>query len=101
MPCVILRAADLGIAGTESPADLEADAPLRARLEAIRRAGPMMNLGDVTRKSVPKMTLVSPPRAGRNHLHPHLHPAPLPRRHRRPRRGHGGHRLPPAGLASR
>jgi 4-oxalomesaconate tautomerase len=65
MPCVILRAADVGIAGTESPGELEANAALRARLEAIRlAAGPMMNLGDVARKSVPKMTLVSPPRAG-------------------------------------
>jgi 4-oxalomesaconate tautomerase len=65
MPCVILRAADFGIEGTETPGELEADAALRARLEAIRlSAGPMMNLGDVARKSVPKMTLVSPPRAG-------------------------------------
>jgi 4-oxalomesaconate tautomerase len=65
MPCVILRAADLGIDGTEPCAALETNAPLRARLEAIRlAAGPMMNLGDVTRKSVPKMTLVSAPRAG-------------------------------------
>lgn len=65
MPCVILRAADLGIRGDESPEALETDADLRARLEAIRlAAGPRMNLGDVAGKSVPKMTLVSPPRAG-------------------------------------
>jgi 4-oxalomesaconate tautomerase len=65
MPCVILRAADLGIAGTETPAELEADQALRARLEAIRlRAGPLMNLGDVAAKSVPKMTMVSAPRGG-------------------------------------
>lgn len=65
MPCVILRAADFGLSGAEAPAELEADAALRARLEAIRlQAGPMMNLGDVARKSVPKMTLVSPPRRG-------------------------------------
>ncbi len=65
MPCVILDAADLGIEGSESPADLEANAALRARLEAIRlTAGHLMKLGDVGRKSVPKMTLVSPPRAG-------------------------------------
>jgi 4-oxalomesaconate tautomerase len=65
MPCVVMRAADLGVKGDEAPADLEADAALRARIEAIRlKAGPMMNLGDVTEKSVPKMTLVSPPRAG-------------------------------------
>jgi 4-oxalomesaconate tautomerase len=65
MPCVILRAADFGLRGTETPAELEADADLRARLEAIRlEAGLMMNLGDVAAKSVPKMTLVAPPRAG-------------------------------------
>ncbi len=65
MPCVMLRAADLGIAGDEAPEALEADEALRARLEAIRlAAGPMMGLGDVAEKSVPKMTLVSAPRAG-------------------------------------
>lgn len=65
MPVVILRAADFGKTGDESPEALEADPVLKARLEAIRLAvGPMMNLGDVTRKTVPKMTLVSPPRHG-------------------------------------
>jgi len=65
MPCVLLRAADMGIAGDEAPADLEANADLRARLEAIRlKAGPMMNLGDVAEKSVPKMTMVSKARRG-------------------------------------
>jgi 4-oxalomesaconate tautomerase len=65
MPCAILRAADLGIEGTETPEELEANAGLRTRLEAIRlAAGPMMNLGEVTEQSVPKMTLIAPPRAG-------------------------------------
>ena len=65
MPCVVLRAADMGITGVESPEDLEADTALRDRLEAIRLAcGPRMNLGDVTDKSVPKMTMVSAPRDG-------------------------------------
>jgi 4-oxalomesaconate tautomerase len=65
MPCVVMRAADLGIAGDETPAALEVDAALRERLEAIRlKAGPMMNLGDVAEKSVPKMTMISPPRQG-------------------------------------
>src|SRR5690606_12929346 len=60
MPCVIMRAEDLGIAGTETPAELEANTVLRAKLEAIRlAAGPMMNLGDVSKASVPKMTMVS------------------------------------------
>lgn len=65
MPCVVMRAGDLGIAGTETPQVLEADGGLRQRLERIRlAAGPMMNLGEVAEKSVPKMTMVSPPRAG-------------------------------------
>ncbi len=65
MPCVVMRAADMGIDGDEKPETLEADAALRQRLEAIRRAcGPLMNLGDVTDKSVPKMTMVSRPRQG-------------------------------------
>jgi 4-oxalomesaconate tautomerase len=60
MPCVVLKAADMGIAGTETPAELEANETLRKRLEAIRqKAGPMMNLGDVSDKTVPKMTMVS------------------------------------------
>jgi len=65
MPCVVLRAADLGIAGDESRETLEADDALKARLEAIRLvAGPLMGLGEVAQKSVPKMTLVSPAMAG-------------------------------------
>jgi len=65
MPCVVMRAADLGISGDETPEELEANEGLRATLEAIRlKAGPMMNLGDVTAKSVPKMTMVSAPAHG-------------------------------------
>src|SRR5690554_5112274 len=62
MPCVVLAASDLGLAGNETPETLEANAPLREKLETLRlAAGPMMNLGDVAEKSVPKMTMVSPP----------------------------------------
>jgi 4-oxalomesaconate tautomerase len=65
MPCVIMRAADLGVSGDEAPKALEANAALRAKLEAIRAAaGPLMNLGDVAKKSVPKMVLVSNAKAG-------------------------------------
>ena len=60
MPVVILRAADLGKSGAESPAELEAYTALKARLERIRLSlGPRMNLGDVAKKTVPKMSLVS------------------------------------------
>jgi len=65
MPCVIVAAADLGVTGYEDCAVLEGNEALRARIEALRlKVGPMMNLGDVTAKSVPKMTLVAPPRDG-------------------------------------
>ncbi len=65
MPCVILRASDFGISGEESRDELEANADLKARIEAIRlQAGPLMKLGDVAEASVPKMVLVSPPLAG-------------------------------------
>ncbi|MCA1335962.1 4-oxalomesaconate tautomerase [Pseudooceanicola marinus] len=65
MPCVVIAASDLGITGTETREELEANSALKERLEAIRlKAGPMMNLGDVAEKSVPKMTLVSAPLAG-------------------------------------
>lgn len=65
MPCVVMRASDLGITGQERPEELEANDTLRAKLESIRLAcGPLMNLGDVTEKSVPKMTMVSAPTSG-------------------------------------
>ncbi|MFN3548175.1 MAG: 4-oxalomesaconate tautomerase [Mesorhizobium sp.] len=65
MPCVVMRAADMGISGDEAPKALEANAELRARLESIRlKAGPLMNLGDVEKSSVPKMTMVSAPKNG-------------------------------------
>jgi 4-oxalomesaconate tautomerase len=65
MPCVILDGAALGIEGTEAPEALEADADLRAKIENIRlKAGPLMNLGDVAERTVPKMTMVGPARHG-------------------------------------
>ena len=65
MPVVVMRAADFGKTGYETPEELEADLALKARVEAIRlQIGPRMNLGDVTKKTVPKMCLVAPPRAG-------------------------------------
>lgn len=65
MPVVVLRADDLGIAGSESPSDLDANTELKQRLESIRlQIGPKMQLGDVSGKVVPKMSLISAPRAG-------------------------------------
>ena len=65
MPVVVMRAADFGRTGYETPEALEADTELKARVEAIRlEIGPRMNLGDVATKTVPKMCLVAPPRNG-------------------------------------
>ena len=62
MPEVIIRAKDLGITGYESPSELEANGALRKKLEQIRLAvGPLMNLGDVSKKTIPKMCIISPP----------------------------------------
>lgn len=65
MPVVVMRAADMGVAGTETREELDAHDALKAKMESIRlQAGPLMNLGDVTEKSVPKMTMVSAPKDG-------------------------------------
>jgi len=65
MPVVLLRAADFGLSGYETPRELEADEDLKARIETLRLTlGERMNLGDVTRRTVPKMSLVAPARAG-------------------------------------
>ena len=61
MPVVLLRAVDLGLTGSEAPEALDANEPLKTRLEDIRlQVGERMNLGDVSNKTVPKMTLISP-----------------------------------------
>ena len=63
MPVVVLRAADLGKTGCETPAELDADTKFKACLENIRiAAGERMGLGDVRSKVIPKMTLIAPPR---------------------------------------
>ncbi|WP_122664449.1 4-oxalomesaconate tautomerase [Pseudomonas viridiflava] len=65
MPVVLLRAADLGLNGQESPAELNANEALKAQLESIRlQAGTLMKLGDVSARTVPKMSIVSSPTKG-------------------------------------
>ena len=67
MPCIVMKAADLGATGYETREELEGDgfAAIRARIESIRlAAGPLMNLGEVKDKTVPKMFLVASPRNG-------------------------------------
>ncbi|WP_243719147.1 4-oxalomesaconate tautomerase [Actinomadura sp. 7K534] len=65
MPVVVAAAADLGATGYESPEELGALPGLGDRVQELRlRAGELMGLGDVTTASVPKTTLVAPPRDG-------------------------------------
>jgi len=63
MPVVIMAAEALGKTGHETPAELDADRALLARIEAVRRkAGHLMGMGDVSEMVVPKPVLVSRPR---------------------------------------
>jgi len=65
MPVVVLRASDFQKSGYENPNELEDDVELKARVETIRlQAGKLMHLGDVSEKTVPKMSLVAPARNG-------------------------------------
>ena len=74
MPVVVLKAFDVGITGHESRAELDANEALKAKLESIRLlCGPLMNLGDVSDKTVPKMTMVSVPQNGGAISTPHLY----------------------------
>ena len=61
-PMAFVRAADLGLTGTESPAALDADRALGARLEAIRvAAARVMDIPGSA--AIPKIALVAPPAA--------------------------------------
>jgi 4-oxalomesaconate tautomerase len=65
MPVVVMQAADLGVSGYETRDELNANDALKKRIESIRlQAGPVMKLGDVTKKVVPKMCLVAKPAEG-------------------------------------
>jgi 4-oxalomesaconate tautomerase len=66
MPSVLVRAADLGCAGDEAPADLESDEELRARVREVRAAAAeAMGLDpDLDATTVPKIVLLSAPRDG-------------------------------------
>jgi 4-oxalomesaconate tautomerase len=65
MPVIVVNAPDLGKTGTESPELLEQDGLLKAHIESIRlQAGRLMNLGDVGKKTVPKISLIAPGQKG-------------------------------------
>jgi 4-oxalomesaconate tautomerase len=64
MPVMIMAAEALGKTGKETPAELDADRALFARMEAIRlKAGRLMGMGDVSKLVVPKPVLASRPSA--------------------------------------
>ncbi|MDG2961182.1 4-oxalomesaconate tautomerase [Bisgaard Taxon 10/6] len=68
MPMVLFNAADLGLTGKESKAELDANKALFDIIEPIRRkAGEMMGLGDVSEKVIPKMGILSEP-AGKGNI---------------------------------
>jgi 4-oxalomesaconate tautomerase len=65
MPVVLMPAEALGISGYETRDALNANGPLKQKIESIRlQASPAMNLGDVSKKVVPKMCLVAKPKSG-------------------------------------
>ncbi|NEA99335.1 4-oxalomesaconate tautomerase [Streptomyces sp. SID13726] len=65
MPTVLVAATSLKVTGYESPRDLEEDHALAGRLRSLRlAAGRLMGLGDVSGSTVPKLTLLAPPRDG-------------------------------------
>ena len=65
MPVVCLRADDVGLTGYEEPSEIEANRAACDQVEHIRlAAGALMNLGDVTNQTVPKVTLLAPAKNG-------------------------------------
>jgi 4-oxalomesaconate tautomerase len=65
MPVVLIHASQLGKTSYETPAELDADKALFARMEAVRiKAGLLMGMGDVSKLVVPKPVLLALPRRG-------------------------------------
>lgn len=65
MPVAIMRAECFGVRGDETPEELNNNQELVQRIYNLRmKLGPMMNLGDVAQKAVPKMCLISKPSQG-------------------------------------
>ncbi|MGO3985573.1 4-oxalomesaconate tautomerase [Pseudomonas sp. SAS7] len=63
MPMMVVEASQLGVTGSETAAQLDANSELLERLEALRlKAGKAMGLGDVSGMVIPKPVLVSKPR---------------------------------------
>ncbi|MFI6948046.1 4-oxalomesaconate tautomerase [Streptomyces sp. NPDC050422] len=65
MPTVLVAAPALGLTGYEDPKELEANPALTRQILELRlEAGILMGLGDVTGTTVPKVSLLAPPRHG-------------------------------------
>jgi 4-oxalomesaconate tautomerase len=65
MPVVCVKAEDLGITGYEEPLEIESNAEVCERVERVRvAAGLIMNLGDVTLATVPKVSVLAPAKNG-------------------------------------
>jgi 2-methylaconitate cis-trans-isomerase PrpF len=65
MPVVIARAADFGLSGHESAAEIDASRAFYTRMEPIRiEAGKRMGMGNVSGSVTPKFGLLAEPRAG-------------------------------------
>lgn len=65
MPMVLARAADFGLSGHETLAELNENKAFFARMEAVRiKAGARMGMGDVAQSVTPKFGLFAPARDG-------------------------------------
>ena len=65
MPMVIARAADMGLTGAESPAELDENRAFYDKMEPIRlKAAQLMGMGDATKSVTPKFGVVAPARDG-------------------------------------
>ena len=65
MPLVLIRGEALGLRGDETPARLNADAALLARIESIRvEAGRRMGIADAADRVIPKPVLLAAPQHG-------------------------------------
>ncbi|POM23180.1 4-oxalomesaconate tautomerase [Actinomadura rubteroloni] len=65
MPVVLLAGEDFGVRGDETPEELESDEKLTSRIAAVRSAVmPLLGLDPAVATTVPKLTLLAPPRHG-------------------------------------
>ncbi len=65
MPVVCLKAEEVGLSGYEDPLAIEGNREVCEVVERVRlAAGPLMNLGNVTAATVPKVSLLAPAQHG-------------------------------------